>query len=66
MRVIANGKERDLETDLTIASFLTTIGWKPDWVVVEHNGEPIERTRFSSVTLRDGDRIEVVRAVAGG
>jgi sulfur carrier protein len=64
--VVANGKPRDVADGQTIAGFLESIGWRPEWVVVEHNGEPVERTRFADVTVRDGDRIEVVRAVAGG
>jgi thiamine-phosphate pyrophosphorylase len=33
---------------------------------VEHNGEPLERARYEEVVLADGDRLELVRAVAGG
>lgn len=66
MRIIANGKERDVPETSSVADFLTALGWKPEWVVVEHNGEPLERARFPSAHLRDGDRLEVVRAVAGG
>lgn len=66
MTIVANGKPRDLPAGTTVAAFLAGLGWRPQWVVVEHNGEPLERSRFTAVALRDGDRIEVVRAVAGG
>jgi thiamine biosynthesis protein ThiS len=33
---------------------------------VERNGEPVERARYDHVHLEDGDRLELVRAVAGG
>jgi len=33
---------------------------------VEHNGEIIERSAYESVTLREGDRVEIVRMVGGG
>lgn len=66
MTIVANGKPRAVADGSTIAEFLTSVGWRPEWVVVEHNGEPLERRRFASVPLRDGDRLEVVRAVAGG
>jgi len=62
----ANGKARDVPDGATIRDFLTTLGWKPEWVVVEHNGEPVERARLGEHTLAEGDRLEVVRAVAGG
>jgi sulfur carrier protein len=66
MTVVANGKPRALPDGATIAEFLDGLGWKPEWVVVEHNGEPLARDRYRAVRLRDGDRLEVVRAVAGG
>lgn len=66
MTIVANGKARAVTDGATVADFLASLGWKPEWVVIEHNGEPLERARFGSVALREGDRIEVVRAVAGG
>jgi len=64
--VVANGAPREVPSDATIADLLASIGWKPEWVVVEYNGEPLERARLASVRLSDGDRLEIVRAVAGG
>ena len=66
MNVVANGSAREVGDGATIASFVTDLGWKPEWVVVERNGEPVERARYATIELRDGDRLEVVRAVAGG
>ncbi|GAC1418992.1 MAG: hypothetical protein NVSMB57_13450 [Actinomycetota bacterium] len=66
MTIVANGKSRELPEGATISSFLDSLGWKPEWVVVEHNGTPLERVRYANTPLRNGDRVEVVRAVAGG
>jgi thiamine-phosphate pyrophosphorylase len=66
MRVIANGKPRDVADGATVADLLAEIGWRPQWVVVERNGEPLERSRFGEVRLAEDDRLEIVRAVAGG
>jgi thiamine biosynthesis protein ThiS len=33
---------------------------------MEHNGEPVPRADRTARSLSDGDRIELVRAVAGG
>ena len=66
MNILANGKPRTVTDDATIGDFLDRLGWKPEWVVVEYNGEPLERGRVRSVVLREGDRLEVVRAVSGG
>jgi sulfur carrier protein len=64
--ILANGKTRDVPDGATIIDFLVLLGWKPEWVVVEHNGEPVERTRLGEHQLAEGDRLEVVRAVSGG
>ena len=64
--VVANGKPREVAEGATVAGLLDEIGWKPEWVVVEYNGEPLERARYPSVRLNAGDKLEIVRAVAGG
>ena len=64
--VVANGKPRTVDDGATIADLLVEIGWRPEWVVVEYNGEPLERARYPNVRLSAGDRLEIVRAVAGG
>jgi thiamine biosynthesis protein ThiS len=66
MTIVANGKPREVADGATIAELIGALGWRSEWVVVEHNGIPLERARFPAVTLRPGDRLEVVRAVAGG
>jgi sulfur carrier protein len=66
MNILANGDSRTVPDGATIRDFLEQLGWKPEWVVVEYNGEALERSRMPSVTLRDGDRLEIVRAVSGG
>ena len=64
--ILANGKTREVPDGATIVDFLRVLGWKPEWVVVEHNGEPVERARLGERRLAEGDRPEGVRAVAGG
>ena len=64
--IVANGKPRDVSDGATIADLLAQIGWKPEWVVVEHNGEAVHRRSLGERRLADGDRLEIVRAVAGG
>jgi len=66
LSIVANGKARAVETGATIADLLTEKGWKPEQVVVEYNGEPLHRSRYREVRLREGDKLEIVRAVAGG
>ena len=66
MRVIANGREFEVSGDVTVAAFIRERDLDPRFVVVERNGEPLPRERYEQVTLSGGDRLELVRAVAGG
>jgi sulfur carrier protein len=66
MRVIANGEQLDVGDGLTVAAFIRSRDLDPRYVVVERNGEALERGRYEEVRLAEGDRLELVRAVAGG
>ena len=66
MRVTANGRAFDIDAATTVADFVRARELDPRFVVVERNGEPLARDRYHEVTLTDGDRLELVRAVAGG
>ncbi len=61
-----NGDEVELPARATVDDLLGALSLGGRWVVVERNGEAVPRTAFSSTTLTDGDRLELVRAVAGG
>lgn len=66
IRVTANGAEIDVDDPVSVADFIRSRGLDPRYVVVERNGEPLERARYEGVRLESGDRLELVRAVAGG
>jgi sulfur carrier protein len=61
-----NGKPVELEQPTPLMSYLERLGVNARTVAVEHNGEIIPRTSFTRVTLRDGDKVEIVRMVGGG
>jgi thiamine biosynthesis protein ThiS len=66
MQVIANGRAFEVAGETTVAAFIRERDLDPTFVVVERNGEPLPRERYEQVTLSGGDRLELVRAVAGG
>ena len=66
MQVVVNGDPVEVAEGATVLGLLEQLGLGPKWVVVERNGEPVERRKNASTGLADGDRIEIVRAVAGG
>ncbi|MEW6159332.1 MAG: sulfur carrier protein ThiS [Verrucomicrobiota bacterium] len=64
--VIANGKEIETAFPCTIEEFLLRQKLLPRSVVVEHNGEAVAPSEFARRPVLAGDRLEVVRIVAGG
>ncbi len=66
VRVRVNGERRDVEPGTSVDALIRALGLDPRFVIAERNGEPVERARYDEVPLQDGDRVELVRAVAGG
>jgi thiamine biosynthesis protein ThiS len=64
--VIANGKHIELNVPCTIEQFLVSQQLLPRSVVVEHNGEAVAPSEFPKRQLNAGDRLEIVKIVAGG
>lgn len=66
IKLTINGKERTLPAETPLMRFLTDNSIDPRIIAVEHNGTILDREQFASVTLRDGDRVEIVRMIGGG
>jgi len=64
--VTVNGGPRELPDGLGLLELLAQLGLRPGSVVVERNGQALPRSEMDGVVLADGDRLELVRAVAGG
>lgn len=64
--VIANGQLTATDLPCSLEAFLIACGLPPRSVVVELNGEAVSPSAFASRELKAGDRLEIVRIVAGG
>ncbi|MCX7866568.1 sulfur carrier protein ThiS [Limisphaera sp. VF-2] len=64
--VIANGKPIEAQLPCSLEEFLRAQGLPPRSVVVEHNGEAVPPSEFPRRQVQAGDRLEIVRIVAGG
>jgi sulfur carrier protein len=64
--VTANGCETAVALPCTVEAFLTQQGLLPRSVVVELNQEALSPSDFAQRQLQPGDRLEIVRIVAGG
>jgi len=66
MTFSANGKRRNAAPGTTIADLLADAALEPLQVFIEYNGEPLERGRYSTTVIKDGDRVEIAQMVGGG
>jgi thiamine biosynthesis protein ThiS len=66
IRVVVNGEERELEMGLSVSSLLEQLGLHPRLVVVEHNREILDRSKYEATEVVAGDSFELVHFVGGG
>ncbi|MEA3078445.1 MAG: sulfur carrier protein [Actinomycetota bacterium] len=66
MLITANGDAVEVDDGATVDDLLRQLGLGGKWVLVERNGSPVARRDLATTALADGDRLELVRAVAGG
>ena len=64
--VIANGREVPVQLPATLEEFLVGQDLPTRSVVVEHNGDAVSPSEFPRRQLQAGDRLEIVKIVAGG
>lgn len=65
-QVVANGHPVEANLPCSIEEFLVGQKLLPRSVVVEHNGEAVAPSEFARRQLQAGDRLEIVKIVAGG
>jgi thiamine biosynthesis protein ThiS len=61
-----NGESVDAREAKTIAELIDRYQLPPQSILVEHNGLAVHRYEWAERSLSEGDRIELIRVVAGG
>ncbi|MCH7617910.1 MAG: sulfur carrier protein ThiS [Chloroflexi bacterium] len=64
--ITLNGKPHEFAGEQTIVELIDTLSVKANQVAVAVNGEVVTRRQWPETRVRDGDVVEVVRAVGGG
>jgi sulfur carrier protein len=65
-RILLNGEPRELEPDSSVAQLVEQLGLAGQRVAVEVNEAIVPRSEHGTRLLREGDRVELVRAIGGG
>ena len=66
MKATINGEVRELPDGMTVERLLAHIEAPQRGIAVAKNDRVVRRTTFAHEVVQDGDRIEIIRAVAGG
>jgi sulfur carrier protein len=66
MTISLNGEPVDTREAKTIAELIDRYQLPPQSILVEHNGLAMHRHEWAERSLAEGDRIELIRVVAGG
>ena len=66
MRITLNGETREVPSGLTVAALLAHIGASRDGIDIAKNDHVVRRAALDREAIAEGDRIEIIRAVAGG
>ena len=61
-----NGKPREAEEDISLEAYLIAFNVNLKFVAVGYNGQVLKKDTYSSITLKAGDTLEIVRPVGGG
>ncbi len=66
MQISVNGEEMEVSPDFTIGDLLNLLEITPERLAVEKNGHVISRNLLTEMTLKEGDKLEIVKAIGGG
>lgn len=66
MKATINGEARDLPDDLTLGALLELLGTPRAGIAVARNDRVVRKVDYDTHAIEDGDRIEIIKAVAGG
>jgi len=66
MTITLNGEPREIVTARNVAELIDELDLPAPAILAEHNGLALRRDEWPSHSLSEGDRIELVRIVAGG
>ena len=61
-----NGKIQEIQEGKTIYELIIGYGLTTKYLAVANNGEIIDSNQFNTITLSDGDNLEIVQPVGGG
>ncbi len=66
MKLQINGESREFADLKNLPDLVAALGLEPSMILVEHNGLALHRSEWTSASLAENDRIEILQVAAGG
>jgi len=66
LRISVNGKPMEVQAGLTVEGLLTLLAVKREYTAVAVNRDVVRKADYATLTLVEGDRVEIVRPMGGG
>ncbi len=66
IQVHVNGREREVQSGLSVHDLVESFDLNPLLIVVELNRKILSRDQFKDVQVSEGDTVELVHFVGGG
>jgi sulfur carrier protein len=66
VKLTINGEARDVEAAEDVAGLVAILGLPERATLIEHNGLALRHEEWPQRILQEGDRLEIIRIVAGG
>jgi thiamine biosynthesis protein ThiS len=66
VKISVNGQPTTIEAGITIDGLLDVLHIKREYTAVAVNREITPKSEYGSVTLSEGDKVEIVRPMGGG
>jgi len=66
MKVFLNGKQTNLDNNLTAQQLIYVMGYQDKRIALEINGEVTPKSEYSNKIIVENDKVEIIVAVGGG
>ena len=66
IRIYVNGKDMQAEDGITVAKLIADLKADVKYAAVELNLNILDRSKYDSVKLKEGDKVEIILPVGGG
>jgi sulfur carrier protein len=66
MKISVNGKDMEVADGISVDGLLDHLGVTRKYTAVAVNRDVTPKSEYAATTLREGDRVEIVRPMGGG